>query len=75
MEAEVSPKIADGFEGADGKSDVTDTANEAEDSPEFPASLIAWTVKVYEVAASRPETVQEVVAVLQVNDSGVDVTT
>jgi hypothetical protein len=39
-----------------------------------PAALVATTLKVYPVPLVRPLTTQLVVAVLQVNDPGVEVT-
>ena len=40
----------------------------------MPAEFVAVTVNVYEVPFVRPRTVQEVVAELQVNDPGLEVT-
>ena len=50
------------------------TALEAPDAVEVPAALVAVTVKVYDVPLVRPLTVHDVVAVVQVNAPGFDLT-
>ena len=51
---------------------VTDA--DAVEAAEFPAALVAITVNVYAVPLVRPVTVQEVVALVQVNAPGDEVT-
>jgi len=59
--------------GAPGTVDGT-TAAEAEETAPEPLAFVAVTVNVYEVPFVRPVTVQVVVAVVQVNEPGVEVT-
>jgi len=49
-------------------------AEDAVEAVPVPAEFVAVTVNVYEVPFVRPETVQEVVALRQVNDPGLEVT-
>jgi hypothetical protein len=50
------------------------TAADADDADPVPETFVAVTVNVYEVPFVRPATVHEVVAVVHVNEPGVDVT-
>jgi sulfur carrier protein ThiS len=50
------------------------TLADALEATEFPAAFVALTVNVYAVPLVKPETVQEVDAVVQVNDPGDEVT-
>jgi hypothetical protein len=59
--------------GADGTVYGVAGADSAEDD-EVPAEFVAETVKVYAVPFVRPVTEQESVAVVQVNEPGVEVT-
>jgi hypothetical protein len=59
--------------GADGVVYGVAGADAAEDD-EVPAEFVAVTVKVYAVPFVRPVTVQESVAVVQVNEPGLEVT-
>ena len=69
-EATTVPDTAVGAPGT-----VAGTApREETDAALVPAEFVAVTVNVYEVPFVKPETVQEVVADVQVNDPGVEVT-
>ena len=65
--------VADTEVGAPGAVAGT-TAPEAVDGEPVPAAFVAVTVNVYEVPLVRPVTVQLVVAVVQVNEPGDEVT-
>jgi hypothetical protein len=65
--------VADTPVGAPGTVAGTAAAEAAEAAP-VPAEFVAVTVNVYEVPFVRPETVQEVVALVQVNELGDEVT-
>ena len=66
-------EVAETLDGAPGGPTGT-TAIEATDATPVPAEFIAVTVNVYDVPFVRPETVHVVVALVQVNDPGVEVT-
>jgi len=59
--------------GAPGTVEGTTAAEAVEVAP-VPDTFVAVTVNVYEVPFVRPATVHEVVAVVHVNEPGVDVT-
>ena len=65
--------VADTPEGAPGTADGT-TAEDGAEAALVPFAFVAVTVNVYEVPLVRPVTVQLVVAVVQVNPPGEEVT-
>jgi len=65
--------VAETEVGASGTADGT-IADEAAEAVEVPDAFVAVTRNVYEVPFVKPETVQDVNAVVHVNEPGVEVT-
>ena len=66
--------VPETFVGAPGTVAAGVTDGDAAEATEFPAALVATTLNVYEVPLVRLLTVHVVVAVVQVNPPGVEVT-
>ena len=66
-------EVAETPVGAPGGPTGTTAIDETDETPE-PAEFVAVTANVYETPFVNPETVHEVVEVVQVNEPGVEVT-